>query len=200
MQSRTCTTRASCSKAQPRRSSCLMTIDAAPSGRQPGIEMARAVSSTWRASASWSRTPRAGGCGLVRADDRHHLLLGDLDVARVKRGVESWARLFLAAGAKTCGPARPRPRRGSAPAGLDRSAARHLTRATSSCRPTTRSAPRAWAAPARSVVGPDHQAHDVPGLYIVDGSVVPSSLGVNPQITIMAMATRAAAKIAAAIA
>ncbi len=43
----------------------------------------------------------------------------------------------------------------------------------------------------RSVVGPDHQTHDVPGLYIIDGGVIPSSLGVNPQITIMAMATRA---------
>ena len=49
--------------------------------------------------------------------------------------------------------------------------------------------------PRRSVVGLDHQTHDVPGLFIVDGSTVPSALGVNPQITIMAMATRAAAKI-----
>jgi choline dehydrogenase-like flavoprotein len=38
--------------------------------------------------------------------------------------------------------------------------------------------------------------HDVPGLYVVDASTVPGPLGVNPQITIMAMATRAAEKIA----
>jgi choline dehydrogenase-like flavoprotein len=50
--------------------------------------------------------------------------------------------------------------------------------------------------PRTSVVGLDHQAHDVPGLYIVDGSTVPSALGVNPQLTIMAMATRAADMIA----
>ncbi len=43
-----------------------------------------------------------------------------------------------------------------------------------------------------SVTGPDHETHEVPGLYIVDGSSVPSSLGVNPQVTIMALATRAA--------
>lgn len=54
--------------------------------------------------------------------------------------------------------------------------------------------------PRTSVVGLDHQTHEVPSLYIVDGSTVPSSLGVNPQITIMAMATRAAAKIDEALA
>jgi choline dehydrogenase-like flavoprotein len=50
--------------------------------------------------------------------------------------------------------------------------------------------------PKTSVVGLDHQAHDVRGLYIVDGSTVPGAPGVNPQLTIMAMATRAAGRIA----
>jgi choline dehydrogenase-like flavoprotein len=49
--------------------------------------------------------------------------------------------------------------------------------------------------PKTSVVNTDHQTHDLPNLFIVDGSTVPSPPSVNPQITIMAMAMRAAEKI-----
>lgn len=49
----------------------------------------------------------------------------------------------------------------------------------------------------RSVVGPYGETHDVPGLWIADGSVVPTSLGVNPQITIMSLAMRTARAILA---
>lgn len=44
--------------------------------------------------------------------------------------------------------------------------------------------------PAQGVCDPWHQVFGTPGLYICDGSVVPSPLGVNPQETIMALATR----------
>lgn len=50
--------------------------------------------------------------------------------------------------------------------------------------------------PRTSVVGLDHETHDVERLFIVDGSTVPGPLGVNPQLTIMALANRAAECIA----
>lgn len=47
-----------------------------------------------------------------------------------------------------------------------------------------------------SVVGPEGEAHDVPGLFVADASVLPSSLGANPQLTIMAVARRIARGLA----
>jgi choline dehydrogenase-like flavoprotein len=47
-----------------------------------------------------------------------------------------------------------------------------------------------------SVVDLEHETHAIDRLFIVDGSTVAGPLGVNPQLTIMAMATRAAEKIA----
>jgi len=46
--------------------------------------------------------------------------------------------------------------------------------------------------PATSVVDADGAAHDVPGLYILDNSVFPSALSVNPALTIMALSLRTA--------
>lgn len=40
-----------------------------------------------------------------------------------------------------------------------------------------------------SVVGPSGESHELPGLFIADSSIFPTSLGVNPQLTTMAMAT-----------
>ena len=50
--------------------------------------------------------------------------------------------------------------------------------------------------PRTSVVDLNLETHDIKGLFVTDGSVFPSSLGVNPQVTIMAFATRAADYIA----
>ena len=51
---------------------------------------------------------------------------------------------------------------------------------------------RADARPEHGVVDADLRLRGAEGVYVADGSVVPSALGVNPQITIMALATRLA--------
>ena len=49
--------------------------------------------------------------------------------------------------------------------------------------------------PEHAVVGPDGEVFELDELYVADGSIIPTSLGVNPQETIMAMATRVAFKL-----
>ncbi|TNF29314.1 MAG: GMC family oxidoreductase [Deltaproteobacteria bacterium] len=51
--------------------------------------------------------------------------------------------------------------------------------------------------PRYAVVDFDHRVHGTDNLYVVDGSTVPTSLGVNPQMTIMAFAFRAAERMIA---
>jgi choline dehydrogenase-like flavoprotein len=51
---------------------------------------------------------------------------------------------------------------------------------------------RADARPTHGVVDGRLAFHGLEGVYVADGSVVPSALGVNPQLTIMALATRLA--------
>jgi choline dehydrogenase-like flavoprotein len=50
--------------------------------------------------------------------------------------------------------------------------------------------------PAVSVVDGDNQAHDTAGLYVMDGSCFPTASGVNPMISIAAIAHRGATRLA----
>jgi choline dehydrogenase-like flavoprotein len=52
------------------------------------------------------------------------------------------------------------------------------------------------ASPTRGVVGTDGAVHGWDGLFVADGSLLPSSLGVNPMMTIIAMASRIARQLA----
>ncbi len=126
--------------------------------------------------------------------------LADQDVAHIKRGMDVLAQVFFAAGARRVHTGingfdvlespddlRALRRANIKPWDLDLSAYHPLGTA------------RMGSDPASSVVGSDHQVHDTRALYVVDGAAVPSSIGVNPQITIMSLATRAAEKIANAV-
>jgi len=126
--------------------------------------------------------------------------LTDKDVSHIKRGMDVLAQVFFAAGARrvhtpingfevleSAADLAALRRATIKPWDLDLSAYHPLGTA------------RMGSDPASSVVGSDHELHDTKALYVVDGAAVPSSIGVNPQVTIMALATRAAEKIAAAL-
>ena len=50
--------------------------------------------------------------------------------------------------------------------------------------------------PATTVVDAENQTHDTAGLYVMDGSCFPTSSGVNPMISIAAIAHRGATRLA----
>jgi choline dehydrogenase-like flavoprotein len=127
--------------------------------------------------------------------------LTEQDVSHIKRAVDVLAQVFFAAGARRV----HLPVAGfevlESPADLGalrRATIRPWDLDLSAYHPLGTA--RIGLDPASSVIGPDHRVHDTCGLYVVDGSAVPTPLGVNPQITIMALATRAAEKIAGALA
>lgn len=115
------------------------------------------------------------------------------DAKLLRRGMAILCRVFLAAGAREVRPGLIRypPVRSVAEAdALERA---HLPprRFTLSAYHPLGTA-RMGLDPGRSVVGPSHETHDVRNLFVCDGSALPSALGVNPQVTIMALSTRAA--------
>jgi cholesterol oxidase len=55
------------------------------------------------------------------------------------------------------------------------------------------------ATPADGVIDVDHQVFGHPGLYVVDASAIPANVGVNPSLTITALAERFAERFVARI-
>src|SRR5690606_29964722 len=118
------------------------------------------------------------------------------DVARMHRAQVRLADLLLAAGAREVYPGMLPPMTIFDRSGVDRLARMRPAPADfmlTSYHPlgTAKMSPSA----AHGVVDLDNAVHDVPGLFIVDSSTVSGPLGVNPQLTIMALATRAADRI-----
>lgn len=135
--------------------------------------------------------PGPGRRPLVRYD------LKPADVLRARSGFELLARLYFEAGAERvlCSVRGHEDLRS-----LDDVA--RLARADIKARDMELTAyhPLGTARMSRSgrdgIVDEELQAHDLPGLYICDGSVLPTSPAVNPQVTIMALASRAARRLA----
>jgi choline dehydrogenase-like flavoprotein len=127
----------------------------------------------------------------ARADGRADLAydFAPQDVERIKRGMVSTARVLLAGGAKKI-------------TGMVHGVGWHEDVDTFAKALQTRTIDdfglyashpmascRMGADPESSVVGPNGESHGLPGLYIADSSVFPTSLGVNPQLTTMVLAT-----------
>ena len=119
------------------------------------------------------------------------------DAARIAFGIAQAARIHFAAGASEVypqiaglgvlrpGEEAPIAERGVRPAELRLEAFHPM--GTARMGPDRR----------RSVVAPSGESHDVPGLFVADASVLPTALGANPMLTIMAVARRTARGLAA---
>ena len=126
-----------------------------------------------------------GGRGEIRSLSRRPLIrydLGRAEVEKFRAGIAHLDTLLRAAGAREV--YLPLPA-GAVPA---RARARDLKLMAFHPLGTARADARA----ASGVVDSDLAVHGVGGLYVADGSVLPSAPGVNPQMTIMALATRLA--------
>jgi choline dehydrogenase-like flavoprotein len=132
--------------------------------------------------------------GLMVSDSsrgRVHVLAGrpvirydleERDLAKLRSGLSRTRQLMLAAGAREVYL--------PLPAGVEPQRARRQDLKLLAFHPLGTA--RADARATHGVTDGDLAVHGTRGLYVADGSVVPSALGVNPQLTIMALATRLA--------
>ncbi|MEB2313467.1 MAG: GMC family oxidoreductase [Sorangiineae bacterium] len=127
-----------------------------------------------------------------------HYDMTDEDVRVLKLGVRRLVELMFAAGAREVLPgvhglpARIRSMDELAPLDAVPNDPRHFHTIAAHLFGTAKMGRGA----AQSVVGPELEAHDLPGLYVFDSSVFPTNLGVNPQHTICAVAWLAAERLA----
>jgi GMC oxidoreductase len=113
--------------------------------------------------------------------------LAKADERRLASAIEAMARVMLAAGAVDVelGGGAPAVRsEADLPAAMQRLDVRRLRLA--GFHPTGTAA--AGANPSRHPVGPEGRLRGVDGVWVADGSLLPSCAGVNPQVSIMAIA------------
>jgi choline dehydrogenase-like flavoprotein len=142
------------------------------------------------------------GAGRVRTTPGGGLLITyDLhpdDLRKTLEGIRLTAEVYLAAGAQevhTLLPGMPIVRRRDQLAAITDRAWTAADLKLSAYHPMGTC--RMGKDPRDSVVDEQGRSHDVPGLVILDASILPGSTYVNPQITIMAVVTRNARRLAA---
>lgn len=126
--------------------------------------------------------------------------LNEMDARRMVIGIAKAAEILLAAGASRVYPGLPGIDAISARSDLEELLARRVP--SRSLRLTAfhpMGTVRAGSDPERSVVDPYGAHHQIDGLWVADAGLFPSCVGVNPQMTIMALARRAARGAAGAV-
>jgi choline dehydrogenase-like flavoprotein len=119
--------------------------------------------------------------------------LRDADAAAIRYGIARAADIHFAAGAREVYPpiaGLPIVERQDGAGSIERGRRRPRDLRLEAFHPMGTA--RMGSDPLTSVVSPSGEVHDVPGLYIADASILPTTLGVNPMITIMACARRIA--------
>jgi len=142
-------------------------------------------------------TSAPGRVRLVRGRTVVSYSIADEDMSRLHRAMGIAAEIFLAAGARRLYPqlpAMPILEREGALEAIRSYPMRALDLQLIAYHPAGTC--RMGNDPKTSVVDFAHECHDVPGLHLVDGSTMPGPAAVNPQVSIMALATRAAELIA----
>jgi acyl-CoA reductase-like NAD-dependent aldehyde dehydrogenase/choline dehydrogenase-like flavoprotein len=162
----------------------------------------------WARCAPFINLTRDRGHGQVTIDAAgnavvHYPLTDDLDIRNFRRGLAELIRLHEAAGAErivSIGRTAPIWERGDDLDAFVDSVTSHslaprefgifTAHQMGSC--------RMGSDPGTSVANPWGELHDVPGVWIGDASAFPTASGVNPMVSIMALAHRTAEAIAAA--
>ncbi len=170
--------------------------------RLPGVGRAFAASlDGLRSTAAWGAAIRAKARGSVRSARGKPLVRYALttdDVRLVRRGAQVLSELFFAAGAHTVAPgilgmpstlgsledARSLGTNGPLDARAYSMSMTHLFGTA-----------RLGSNPSTSVVDLDFEHHDAKRLFVADSSVFPSNTGVNPMISIMAVAQLCANRV-----
>ncbi|MCB9659911.1 MAG: GMC family oxidoreductase [Sandaracinaceae bacterium] len=149
----------------------------------------------------WGAAVRAeaeGRVRLLRGNPRVFYTPTKRDVAKFRRGLRVMGEMMLAAGADHVSLGvrgfLPRTSRLADLVALEQDGPTRASAYTSAITHMFGTC-RMGSDPARSVVRTDFRHHTVDRLYVADSSVFPSSLGVNPQIPIMAVATLAARRV-----
>jgi choline dehydrogenase-like flavoprotein len=121
--------------------------------------------------------------------------VSEQELTRIRRGTEVLCRIFLAAGAKVVYSPLSSVEEIRSEAELAKLPERFPADELELTAFHPLGTCRMGVDPRTSVIDPWLEHHQVDGLHVADGSIFPSSLGRNPQLTIMAFATREASII-----